>query len=96
MKDYHHLDASTLRFSIFSTKNLKSLSVAKIVTPLVFDQLGHPLPGGLYDQKMGELEQSAVVTVSDRQIDIQKYDVECSMWFQVRTPSAPIRVPPAI
>lgn len=56
MKNYHHLDATNLRFSIFSSKNLKALSVAKIVTPLVFDQLGHPLPGGLYDQKMGEYE----------------------------------------
>lgn len=53
MKDYHHLDASNLRFSVFSSKDLKALSVAKIVTPLVFDQLGHPLPGGLYDPKMG-------------------------------------------
>lgn len=54
MKDYHHLDASNLRFSIFSSNNLRALSVAKVVTPLVFDQLGHPLPGGLYDQKMGK------------------------------------------
>lgn len=59
MKDYHHLDASNLRFSVFSSKNLKALSVAKIVTPLVFDQLGHPLPGGLYDQKMGIFKDNA-------------------------------------
>lgn len=57
MKDYHHLDASNLRFSVFSSKNLKALSVAKVVTPLVFDQLGHPLPGGLYDPKMGMFKE---------------------------------------
>lgn len=54
MKKIHHLDAKNLRFSVFSSKNVRELSVAKVVTPLVFDQLGHPLPGGLYDPKMGE------------------------------------------
>lgn len=54
MKSLHHLDAKDLRFSVFSSKNVKELSVAKIITPLVFDQLGHALPGGLYDPKMGK------------------------------------------
>lgn len=54
MKRLHHLEAKNLRFSVFSSKNIRSLSVAKIVTPLLFDQLGHALPGGLYDAKMGE------------------------------------------
>lgn len=51
----HHLDAKNLRFSVFSSKNIRSLSVAKIVTPLLFDPLGHALPGGLYDSKMGRI-----------------------------------------
>lgn len=54
MKKLHHLEMKNLRFSVFSSKNMRSLSVAKIVTPLLFDQLGHALPGGLYDAKMGE------------------------------------------
>lgn len=54
MKYHHHIDVKNLRFSIFSAKDIKALSVAKIVTPLVFDQLGHALPGGLYDPKMGK------------------------------------------
>lgn len=54
MKNLHHLDAKNLRFSVFSSKDLKRLSVARIITPLVFDQLGHALPGGLYDPKMGK------------------------------------------
>lgn len=53
MKHLHHLEAKDLRFSVFSSKNIKALSVAKIVTPMLFDPLGHPLPGGLYDSKMG-------------------------------------------
>lgn len=54
MKKLHHLEATNLRFSVFSSKNIRSLSVAKIVTPLLFDPLGHALPGGLYDAKMGK------------------------------------------
>lgn len=50
----HHLEAKNLRFSVFSSKNIRSLSVAKVVTPLLFDPLGHALPGGLYDPKMGK------------------------------------------
>lgn len=53
MRKLHHLDAKDLRFTVFSAKNVRELSVSKIVTPLIFDQLGHPLPGGLYDLKMG-------------------------------------------
>lgn len=54
MKKAHHLEAKNLRFSVFSSQNLRALSVAKVVTPLLFDQLGHALPGGLYDAKMGK------------------------------------------
>lgn len=54
MKKLHHLELENLRFSPFSTKNIRALSETKIVTPLLFDQLGHALPGGLYDAKMGE------------------------------------------
>lgn len=54
MKKLHHLEAKSLRFSVFSSKMIRSMSVAKIVTPLLFDQLGHALPGGLYDAKMGK------------------------------------------
>lgn len=57
MRNMHHLDAKNLRFTVFSSQNVRELSVAKIVTPLVFDQLGHALPGGLYDPKMGESTQ---------------------------------------
>lgn len=50
----HHLEAKDLRFSVFSSADLRKLSVAKVITPLVFDPLGHALPGGLYDPKMGK------------------------------------------
>lgn len=54
MKKLHHLEMKNMRFSVFSPNNIRALSVAKVVTPLLFDPLGHALPGGLYDPKMGE------------------------------------------
>lgn len=48
-----HLDPSTLKFTIFSSGNIKKLSVVKIITSQAFDEIGNPLPGGLYDLCMG-------------------------------------------
>ncbi|XP_053969844.1 DNA-directed RNA polymerase I subunit RPA1 [Anastrepha ludens] len=42
-----------LEFGVFSSEEIKRLSVVKIITGLTFDPLGHPLPGGLYDSLMG-------------------------------------------
>lgn len=89
MKDYHHLDASNMRFSIFSSKNLRELSVAKVVTPLVFDQLGHPLPGGLYDQKMGEYDKCLLPSSA-------KCDDYLVLFFQAPTLSVRILAPRVI
>lgn len=49
----NHLTLSSLRFAVFSSEDVRRLSVSKIVTPLLFDPLGHALPGGLYDPVMG-------------------------------------------
>lgn len=54
MKHPTHLDIKNLRFVVYSSADIKKLSVAKIVTSLVFDQLGHALPGGVYDPAMGK------------------------------------------
>lgn len=54
----HHLELDSLRFSVFSSDDVRKLSVAKIVTSSVFDSLGHALPGGLYDSAMGEFLRS--------------------------------------
>ncbi|KAF2896564.1 hypothetical protein ILUMI_09614 [Ignelater luminosus] len=50
-----HLVPEKIAFSVFSSEDIKSLSVIKIYTPLTFDALGHPLPGGLYDKCLGPL-----------------------------------------
>lgn len=44
---------SDLEFAVFSGNEIKKLSVTKITTGLTYDPLGHPLPGGLYDDLMG-------------------------------------------
>ncbi|CAB0006214.1 unnamed protein product [Nesidiocoris tenuis] len=51
-----------LLFSIFSAEEIRKLSVVKIITPLSFDSLSHPLPGGLYDPAMGPLTATGVCT----------------------------------
>ncbi|XP_058828813.1 DNA-directed RNA polymerase I subunit RPA1 isoform X2 [Topomyia yanbarensis] len=48
-----NLDPTNLQFSVFSSEDIKRISVTKIVTPRSFDELGHAIPGGLYDAAMG-------------------------------------------
>lgn len=49
----HNLDAESIVFSIFTPDDIKRLCIKKIITPLSFDAMGYPLPGGLYDVSMG-------------------------------------------
>jgi len=48
-----HTIAEGCTFGLYSTDEIKKLSVVEIVTPLSFNALGHPLRGGLYDPRMG-------------------------------------------
>lgn len=48
-----HAFPSHLEFSLYSGDEIRKLSVANIITGQSFDQLGHPLPGGLFDAAMG-------------------------------------------
>ncbi|XP_058460201.1 DNA-directed RNA polymerase I subunit RPA1 isoform X2 [Malaya genurostris] len=48
-----NLDPTNLQFSVFSSEDIKRISVTKIVTTRSFDELGHAIPGGLYDAAMG-------------------------------------------
>ena len=40
-------------FGVLSSKEIDRLSVKHITSPEVFDALGHPVPGGLYDLALG-------------------------------------------
>lgn len=57
---YRLNSVANLSFRTLSSDELVGLSMAKIVTPLTFDGLGHPLPGGLYDPKLGAVENMSV------------------------------------
>ncbi|GMI13184.1 hypothetical protein TrLO_g9208 [Triparma laevis f. longispina] len=44
---------SSLQFSIYSDDETRSLSTCELTSPLAFDNLGTPLPGGCYDPRLG-------------------------------------------
>lgn len=48
-----HLDPSALTLSMYTTEEIKKMSELKIVTPLTFNVLGHPITGGVYDSRLG-------------------------------------------
>ncbi|KAL3272242.1 hypothetical protein HHI36_022725 [Cryptolaemus montrouzieri] len=54
-----HLSMDNISFSIFTSEEMRKLAVTKITTPLTFDSLGHPLPGGLYDKSLGPMTEKS-------------------------------------
>jgi DNA-directed RNA polymerase I subunit RPA1 len=48
-----HDEATSISFGVYSANEIRTLSVCEVVNPLSFNQLGHPVPGGLYDLHMG-------------------------------------------
>jgi hypothetical protein len=40
-------------FSLYSSEEIRKLSVKRITNPLQFDSLNHPTIGGLYDPALG-------------------------------------------
>lgn len=50
----HHIQLESLRFCVFSSEDIKKLSVAKIVTSRTFGPLNNALPGGVYDPSLGQ------------------------------------------
>ena len=45
-----------LTFSLLSPEQIKKLSVAKIVTPELYDVDGYPVDGGLMDLRLGAID----------------------------------------
>ncbi|XP_043646284.1 DNA-directed RNA polymerase I subunit RPA1 [Drosophila teissieri] len=48
-----HMFPSDLEFAVFTDQEIRKLSVVKVITGITFDALGHAIPGGLYDIRMG-------------------------------------------
>lgn len=46
-------EIASVDFGFLSSKDIKNLSVKQISSPEIFDSLGHPISGGLYDLALG-------------------------------------------
>lgn len=51
----------SLSLGLFTSEEIKKLSVVKIVTPLTFNAIGHPINGGLYDPALGPIEKRGLL-----------------------------------
>lgn len=47
------LEFDSLKFNVFSSEEIRKLSVCKITNTISFDSIGNPVSGGLYDVSMG-------------------------------------------
>lgn len=59
--DFYNVDPFkpvSLEFNMFSSEEIKKLSVARIDSLLSFTPLGEPVPGGLYDARLGPSHMS--------------------------------------
>lgn len=48
-----HDEATSISFGVYSAAEIRKISDCQITNPMSFNQLGHPVPSGLYDLKMG-------------------------------------------
>ncbi|CAN6630045.1 DNA-directed RNA polymerase I subunit Rpa190p [Trichomonascus vanleenenianus] len=55
-------EITSVDFGFLNTKDIKNLSVKQITSPEVFDSLGHPISGGLYDLALGAFLKNLCVT----------------------------------
>jgi DNA-directed RNA polymerase I subunit RPA1 len=46
-------EITAVNFGFYSAQDVERFSVKQIVNPTVFDNLGHPTRGGLYDLALG-------------------------------------------
>lgn len=55
-------EISYIDFSALSTKEVRDLSAKQITNPTAFDNLGHPVPSGLYDLSLGAFLRNTCAT----------------------------------
>lgn len=51
-------EVSSVDFGFYSPEEIEKISVKQIINPVIFDYLGHPSKGGLYDPALGPLNRS--------------------------------------
>ena len=57
-KDLHYYPKS-LTFGFHTADDIRRISVVEVTVPQTFDVLNHPVPGGLYDPKMGPSDEKS-------------------------------------
>lgn len=55
-------EIGSVKFGFLSTEDVERISVKQIVNPVVFDHLGHPTSGGLYDLALGPFRRNPCAT----------------------------------
>jgi len=55
-ENYIHKKVKSIQFNFFSPEDVKKMSVAKIVTPELYDKEGYPVDGGLMDIRLGVID----------------------------------------
>ncbi|KAI8067394.1 hypothetical protein BDF21DRAFT_496279 [Thamnidium elegans] len=53
-------EVSSVSFSFYEPSEVRKISVKQIVNPVLFDTLGHPTKGGLYDPALGPYQKSQI------------------------------------
>ncbi|KAG5437996.1 hypothetical protein PCANB_000343 [Pneumocystis canis] len=53
-------EVSSVNFGFYTSQEIEKISVKQIVNPVIFDYLGHPSKGGLYDLALGPLNRSSL------------------------------------
>ena len=56
MQEHIHKKVNSIKFNFFSPEDIKKMSVAKIVTPELYDKEGYPVDGGLMDIRLGVID----------------------------------------
>jgi len=54
--EYADKKIDSISFGLFSPQEIKKISVAKIITPELYDREGYPVDGGLMDIRMGVID----------------------------------------
>ncbi|KAI8343954.1 hypothetical protein BC941DRAFT_491756 [Chlamydoabsidia padenii] len=53
-------EIDSVSFSFYDPQEIRKISVKQVVNPLLFDALGHPTKGGLYDSALGPYQKSQI------------------------------------
>ncbi|KAI8069916.1 hypothetical protein BC940DRAFT_17801 [Gongronella butleri] len=55
-------EIDSVSFSFYEPDEIRKISVKQVINPVIFDTLGHPTKGGLYDPSLGPYQKSQLCT----------------------------------